>query len=81
MGFEEDIGEGGLGNDGGGGGEYELVGGLGRDPGCVRGQTIWSHLSQSFLLVQRAQLLMVNQWVVLRRLATSTGGCSVGMKW
>ena len=63
------------------GGEYWLVGELGQGLGCVRGQTIYLHLGQSFLLVQRAQLLMVNQWVVLGHLATSTKGCSVGTKW
>ena len=62
-------------------GEYERAGGLGRGPGFVQGQTIWLRLGQSFLPVQRAQLLMVNRWVVLGRLATSTKGCSVGTKW
>ena len=63
------------------GGEYEQAGGLGRDLGFVQGQTIWLRLGQSFLPVQRAQLLMVNRWVVLGHLATSTKGCSVGTKW
>ena len=63
------------------GGEYGQVGGLSRGLGFVRGQTILVRLGQSFLPVQRAQLLRVNQWVVLGHRATSTEGCSVGMKW
>ena len=63
------------------GGECVRAGGLSQGLGFVRGQTIWLHLDQSFLPVQRAQLLRVNRWVVLGRLATSTEGCSVGMKW
>ena len=57
------------------------VGELSRSLGFVQGQTIWQRLGQSFLLVRRAQLLRVNQWVVLGRRAMSTEGCSVGMKW
>ena len=57
------------------------VGGRGRGLGFVRGQTIRLRLDQSFLLVQRARLLRVNQWVVLGRRATSTVGYSVGTKW
>ena len=63
------------------GGECVRVGGRGRGLGFVRGQTIWLRLDQSFLPVQRAQLLRVNRWVVLGRRATSTVDCSVGMKW
>ena len=69
-------------------GEWEREGGvcgqageLGQGLGFVRGQTIWLRLGQSFLPVQRAQLLMVNQWIVLRCLTTSTEGCSVDTKW
>ena len=62
-------------------GEYEQAGGLGQGPGFVQGQMIWLRLGQSFLPVQRVQLLRVNRGVVLRRLATSTEGCSVGTKW
>ena len=68
----------GWGHEGGG---YVRVGGRGRGLGFVRGWTIWLRLDRSFLLVQRAQLLRVNRWVVLGRRATSTVGCSVGMKW
>ena len=57
------------------------VGGQGRGLGLVQGQTIWLRLDQSFLPVQRAQLLRVNRWVVLGRRATSTEDCSVGTKW
>ena len=57
------------------------VGGQGQGPGFVRGQTIWLRLDLSFLPVQRARLLRVSRWVVLRRRATSTVGYSVGTKW
>ena len=57
------------------------AGGLNRGLGFVRGRMVWLRLGQSFLLVQRAQLLRVNRWVVLGRRATSTEGCSVGKKW
>ena len=57
------------------------AGGLGRGLGFVQGQTIWLRLDRSFLPVQRAQLLRVNQWVVLGHCTTSTVGCSVGTKW
>ena len=63
------------------GGECVRVGGRGRGLGFVQGQTIWLHLDQSFLPVQRAQLLRENRWVVLGCRATSTVGCSVGTKW
>ena len=55
--------------------------GLNQGLGFVQGRMIWLCLGQSFLLVQRAQLLRVSQWVVLGRRATSTVGCSVGTKW
>ena len=63
------------------GGECGQADGLSRGLGFVQGQTIWLRLDQSFLPVQRAQLLRVNRWVVLGRCAMSTEGCSVGMKW
>ena len=70
--------KGGWGREGGG---CVRVGGLSRGLGFVQGQTIWLRLDQSFLLVQRVQLLRVSRWVVLGRHATSTVGCSVGTKW
>ena len=57
------------------------VGGLSQGLGFVQGRTIWLRLDQSFLPVQRAQLLRVSRWVVLGRCTTSTVGCSVGTKW
>ena len=57
------------------------AGGLSRGLGFVQGQTIWLRLDQSFLPVQRAQLLRVSRWVVLGHRTTSTVGCSVGTKW
>ena len=68
----------GWGREGGGCG---LVDELSRGLGFVQGQTTRLRLGQSFLPVQRAQLLRVNRWVVLGRCATSTEGCSVGTKW
>ena len=63
------------------GGECGQADGLSRGLGFVQGQTIRLRLGQSFLLVQRAQLLRVNRWVVLGHRATSIEGCSVGTKW
>ena len=57
------------------------AGGLSQGLGFVLGQTIWLRLDQSFLPVQRAQLLRVSRWVVLGRRTMSTVGCSVGTKW
>ena len=62
-------------------GVYGKAGGQGQGLGFVRGQMIWLSLGPSFLPGQRAQFLMVNRWVVLRRLTTSTEGCFVGTKW
>ena len=62
------------------GGECGQADGLSQGLGFVQGQTIRLRLGRSFLLVQRAQLLRVNRWVVLGHCATSTEGCSVGTK-
>ena len=43
------------------GGGCVRAGGLSRGLGFVRGQTIWLHLGQSLLLVQRVQFLRVNR--------------------
>ena len=69
---------GGWGREEGGCGQ---AGGLSRGLGFVHSQMIWLRPGQSFLPVQRAQLLRVNRWVVLGRRATSIAGCSVGTKW
>ena len=51
------MGKGGWGHEGGGCG---LVDELSRGLGFVQGQMTWLRLGQSFLPVQRAQLLRVN---------------------
>ena len=63
------------------GGECGRADGLSQGLGFVQGQMIQLRLGQSFLPVQRAQLLRVNRWVVLGYHTTSTEGRSVGMKW
>ena len=72
------VGEGGV---GAGKGACGLAGGLGQGLRFVQGQTIGLRLGQSCLQVLSVPLWRLSQWVVLRRRATSTEGCSMGTKW
>ena len=63
------------------GGAYGLAGKLGQGLGCVQDQMIELRPGQSFLQVQSVLLQRQSQGVVLGHRATSTEGCSVGIKW
>ena len=62
------------------GGVYGLAGRLGLCLRFVQGQTIHLRLGRRFLQGQSVQLQRLSRGFVLRRHATSTEGCSVGMK-
>ena len=64
-----------------GGGVCGLADGLGQGLGCVQSRMLWLRLGLSFLRVQSSQLQRGSEGFVLGCRATSTEGCSVGMKW